>query len=157
MEPTPTAMDGKKRRVLVFWPLAEWLVGAGLVALGLWLGPWKHVVARFWLYPVIFGVLQLMGSQVLVLGRESLWLVYPFVLRWKRIRRQDILRVIDFHPRPGSPRWLGGRLCVRTADDVYALVTLGNLHKRQFAEILHDLYGVEITTDSLPPYHQEWH
>lgn len=151
-------MDGKKQRAVVFWPLENWLEGVALVAVGLWLGPWKHVFARVWLYPVLLGAYLLVVSQVLVMGRGALWLVYPFGLHWKRIRREDIVAVIDFHARPGSPRWEKGCLSVRTADDgLYGLDTSANHRKSRLAEALREIYGVEPAPQPLPPYHQEWH
>ena len=159
MEPTPTAMDKKNHRVVVFWPLVNWLLGAGLVALGLWLGPWKHVLARVWLYPVIIGGFFLVWSEVLVLGRESIWLVFPFGLHWKRIRRKDIVAVIDFSPRLGQEkRDYRGGLAVRTADDgLYSFDNTATARqKRRLAELLRELYGVEINPQPLPPYHGKW-
>ena len=158
MEPSPTAMENKTQQVVVFWPLVNWLLGAGLVALGLWLGPWKQVVASVWLYPVIIGGFFLVVSEVLVLGRESMWLVFPFGLHWKRIRRKDIVAVIDFYPRLGETRDYSGGLAVRTADD--GLYWFDNTatarQKRRLAELLCELYGVKIAPQPLPPYHGKW-
>ena len=154
MEPPPTAMEKKKQRVVVFWPLLYWLLGGGLSALGCGLGPLYHVVARAWLYAFIPGVL-LLWTPMLVLGRDSLWLGYLCGLYWKRIRRQNIVAVIDFYPRPGSPWFHRGTLCVRTSDDgLYELPTTANRWKQRLAEALHDCYGVKIDPQPLPPYHQ---
>lgn len=158
MEPFPTAMEKKNQRIVIFWPFMTWLMGVGLVVLGLRLGPWKHVVASVWLYPVIFGGYCLVCSEVLVLGHESLWQVFPFGLHWKRIRRKDIVAVIDFYPRLGETRDYRGGLAVRTADD--GLYWFDNTatarQKRRLAELLYELYGVKIAPQPLPPYHGKW-
>ncbi len=155
LESSITNNNGNKTRFFIFWPLLYWLLGGGLTVVGWWLGPWKHIVARVWLYPFFFGVLGLTSMPVLVLGRDSVWLGYLCGLYWKRIRRQNIMAVIDFYPRSGSPWFYQGALFIRSSDDgLYELPTTTDRWKRRLAECLHERYGVKIDSQPMLPYHQ---
>lgn len=131
-------MKEAKKGVAVFCPVAGWLMWGGVVVLRLGWGFLSDEIAE-WKWAVfmvaVWGLVNV-KVPVVVVGRESLWLVRALGVYWKRIKGRDLRALLLVSG--------GERLLLRTTDDVLELVGWTKRGNRRVAEALHGRFGVGI-------------